>query len=135
MLPKLEEMILLSVLKNGPHITARAMQSALAAATSRPQAFGSIFTTLERLSEKRLVRWKKGPADGRRGGRAPRHYTITARGRAALVPSLRVARVLAVGLESCFDRVENFAMKIVIRSAEGRLSAGADRSRIHDTRP
>jgi hypothetical protein len=58
MLPKLEEMILLALLKQGPDTTAGTVQAMLAEATGREQAFGAIFTTLDRLSEKKFVKWK-----------------------------------------------------------------------------
>jgi PadR family transcriptional regulator, regulatory protein PadR len=97
-LPKLEEMILLAVLKLGPDATAGVVQAALSDATGREQAFGAVFTTLDRLTDKKFVHWKKGEPDGRRGGRAPRLYTITGSGRAALVSSLRATQQLATGL-------------------------------------
>jgi hypothetical protein len=98
-LPKLEEMILLALLKHGPDATAGTVQAALSEAAGREQAFGSIFTTLDRLSEKKFARWKKGVPDDRRGGRAPRLYTITGTGQAALVSSLRATEALASGLD------------------------------------
>jgi DNA-binding PadR family transcriptional regulator len=98
-LPKLEEMILLAVLKHGPDATAGVVQAALSDVTGREQAFGSIFTTLDRLADKKFVRWKKGEPEERRGGRAPRLYTITGSGRATLVSSLRATQELASGLD------------------------------------
>jgi PadR family transcriptional regulator, regulatory protein PadR len=97
MLPKLEEMILLALLKQGPDTTTGEVQAMLSQATGREQAFGGIFTTLDRLTEKKFVKWKKGLPDQRRGGRAPRLYTITGTGRAALVSSLRATQILANG--------------------------------------
>jgi PadR family transcriptional regulator PadR len=99
MLPKLEEMILLAVLRHGPETTAGDVQAALSEATGREQAFGSIFTTLDRLSDKKFVKWKKGVPDDRRGGRAPRLYSITGTGRTALIASLGATRALASGLD------------------------------------
>lgn len=100
MLPKLEEIVLLAVLRQGEDTTAGHVQAALSDATGREQAFGSVFTTLDRLCDKRMVKWRKGNPDNRRGGRAPRLYTITASGRAALIDSLRVTETLkaAAGL-------------------------------------
>jgi hypothetical protein len=99
MLPKLEEMILLAVLKFGPDVTAGVVQAALSEAGGREQAFGSIFTTLDRLSEKKFVKWCKGEPDERRGGRAPRLYTITGTGQGMLIASLRATQKLATGLD------------------------------------
>jgi predicted transcriptional regulator len=92
LLPKLEEMILLAILRHGPDATAGDVQGALSDALGREQAFGSVFTTLDRLATKKLVTWSKGTPDARRGGRAPRLYTITGTGQASLVASLRATQ-------------------------------------------
>jgi PadR family transcriptional regulator, regulatory protein PadR len=94
-LPKLEEMILLAVLKHSPEATAGDVQAALSEVLGREQAFGSIFTTLDRLSDKKYVKWRKGQPDESRGGRAPRLYTITGKGRTTLMESLRAVQALA----------------------------------------
>jgi PadR family transcriptional regulator, regulatory protein PadR len=86
------------LLRHGPDATAGVVQSALSEVLGREQAFGSIFTTLDRLSDKKFARWKKGVPDDRRGGRAPRLYTITGTGQAALVDSLRATQTLVSGI-------------------------------------
>ena len=94
MLSKLEELILLAVFRGGADATAGDVQSALSAAFKREQQFGSVFTSLDRLSEKKMVRWKKGEPDARRGGRAPRLYEITALGQKSLDASLRATQII-----------------------------------------
>jgi PadR family transcriptional regulator, regulatory protein PadR len=96
-LHKLEEQILLAVLKLGPDATAGDVRAALSEANKRKQAFGAVFTALERLTEKKFVKWKKGSSEARRGGRAPRLYSITALGRTTLISSLRATQALAAG--------------------------------------
>jgi DNA-binding PadR family transcriptional regulator len=100
MMPKLEETILLLVLKAGPDATAGGVQAALSETLGREQSFGAVFTTLDRLNRKKFVRWRKGKPDEDRGGRAPRLYTITALGQTTLKASLRTTQALAadVGL-------------------------------------
>lgn len=98
MLPKLEEMVLLAVLKDGPETTAGDVQAMLSEALGAEQAFGSIFTTLDRLTAKKFVKWRKGAPEARRGGRAPRLYTITGAGQSTLIASLRATRSLSEGL-------------------------------------
>jgi DNA-binding PadR family transcriptional regulator len=95
MLAKLEEMILLAVYRHGRDVTAADVQASLSEALGKEQAFGSIFTTLERLAAKRLVKWRKGEPDARRGGRAPRLYEITASGQHALRASLAASKAIA----------------------------------------
>jgi DNA-binding PadR family transcriptional regulator len=100
MLPKLEETILLLVLKAGPDTTAGDVQAALSEALGKEQSFGAVFTTLDRLSRKKFVKWHKGEPDPNRGGRAPRLYTVTALGQTTLKASLRPTLTLVadVGL-------------------------------------
>jgi PadR family transcriptional regulator PadR len=97
MISKLEELILLIVFRGGRETTAGEVQAALSDASKKEQSFGSVFTTLDRLSEKKLVSWRKGEADARRGGRAPRLYEITVAGRKALDESVRATRLAAGG--------------------------------------
>lgn len=99
MLPKLQEMVLLALLRHGPDTTAGDIQATLSEALGREQAFGSIFTTLDRLNRQSLVRWRRGQPDDRRGGRAPRLYTITATGQSILQASLRTTRLLATAVD------------------------------------
>jgi hypothetical protein len=99
LLPKLEEMILLAVLKHGPDTTAGDVQAVLSEAAGREQSFGSVFTTLDRLTVKKFVKWHKGRPDPQRGGRAPRLYTVTGVGQSALIASLRATDSLAAGLD------------------------------------
>jgi DNA-binding PadR family transcriptional regulator len=93
-LGKLEEMVLLAILRHGTEATAGDVQAALSEALNREQSFGSVFTTLDRLTDKKLVKWRKGVPDARRGGRAPRLYTVTAPGQATLAASLRATQAL-----------------------------------------
>jgi hypothetical protein len=97
-LPKFEEMILLALLKHGPDTTAGTVQAALSDAVGREQAFGAVFTTLDRLTDKKFVKWKKGVPEDRRGGRAPRLYTITGLGQTTLISSLQATRALVKGM-------------------------------------
>ena len=100
MLPKLEESVLLAMLKHGPDTTAGDIQAALSEVAKREQSFGSIFTTLDRLTAKKMVKWRKGEPDAsRRGGRVPRLYTITGAGQSTLIASLRATQELGEGVD------------------------------------
>ena len=97
MISKLEELILFAVLRRSGSATASDVQATISDATKKEQSFGSVFTTLDRLSDKKFVKWRKGEPDGRRGGRAPRLYEITGAGRRALDESGRATRTAAGG--------------------------------------
>jgi PadR family transcriptional regulator PadR len=99
MISKLEELILFIVLRGEPEITAGDVQAALSDASKKEHSFGSVFTTLDRMSVKKMVRWRKGEPDERRGGRAPRLYEITAPGRKALDDSVRTTQKVAGGVQ------------------------------------
>ena len=90
MIPRLQELVLRVVRQRGPDCRANIVQEELTNLLGREQAFGAIFTTLDRLSAKRFVKWEKGEPDNRRGGRAPRLYTITGDGVRALNEATRV---------------------------------------------
>jgi PadR family transcriptional regulator PadR len=97
MISKLEELTLFLVLRGRGDATAGDIQARLSDVAKREQSFGSVFTTLDRLCDKKLVKWRKGQPDGRRGGRAPRLYEITGAGRKALDESVRAIRAAADG--------------------------------------
>lgn len=89
MIAPLQELVLRSVRQLGPDCRANEVQETLTKLLSKEQAFGAIFTTLDRLTAKGFVRWEKGGPDNRRGWRAPRLYTITGDGIAALNEATR----------------------------------------------
>jgi PadR family transcriptional regulator PadR len=98
MINKLEELILFIVLRGKGEATAGDVQEKLSEAAKKEQSFGAVFTALDRMSAKKLVKWRKGTPDERRGGRAPRLYEITAIGRRALDESVRATQVAAGGM-------------------------------------
>ena len=54
--------------------------NAIEKSSGRTVAIGSVYTTLERLEQKRLVRSELGEATAVRGGRAKTYFRITAKG-------------------------------------------------------
>lgn len=89
MLAPLQELVMRSVRQLGPDCRANEVQETLTKLLGKEQAFGAIFTTLDRLTAKGFIKWEKGEPDNRRGGRAPRLYTITGDGIAALNEATR----------------------------------------------
>lgn len=69
------------------------------ARSSRKLSIGAVYTTLERLQRKGYVRSRIGEATMERGGRAKRHYEITAEGELALKESHDLLRSMAEGLK------------------------------------
>jgi len=71
----------------------------------RDISIGAIYATLDRLEAKDFVRSRVGEPTAARGGRAKRHFTVTARGVAAVNRTHRALDSMTEGL----DLVRSFA--------------------------
>jgi PadR family transcriptional regulator PadR len=60
---------------------------------------GALYTTLDRLEAKGLVRWKMGPGTRERAGLPKRCYIVSARGIAALRSSQQILQRMWRGLD------------------------------------
>jgi PadR family transcriptional regulator, regulatory protein PadR len=87
-LGEFEHLVLLAVLRLGEEAYAVPIREALATHSGRAVARGALYTTLDRLEQKQLLRSTLGDALPERGGRPRRYYTVTQGGLA----SLRAAR-------------------------------------------
>ena len=76
------------------------IRAKIAEHTKREPTPGAIYTTLDRLETKKLVRSALGEATPERGGRAKRYYEVTAHGIAALNRALQAFNSLARGLSA-----------------------------------
>jgi len=97
-LGELEQVVLLATLRldgDGYGVT---IQDTVRRATGRDLTMGTIHKTLVRLEAKGLIASRLGEAEPVRGGRAKRHYRLTAAGTKALRASMRAIRRLADGL-------------------------------------
>lgn len=95
MLQRLQEMVLACVQRLGPDCRIGDVQSRLADLLGKDQAFGAVFTTLDRLTDRGLVTWRIGDPSPRRGGRAPRLYAVTMEGVSALAEARSLADAIA----------------------------------------
>lgn len=97
-LGEFEHVVLLAVTRlagdaSGPHI-ARELEGTAGRGVSR----GALYTTLDRLERKRLLRWRVEPGGEARGGAPRRLYAPTPAGLAALRESRDVLRRLWRGV-------------------------------------
>ena len=99
-LGELEQHILLVILRLGDEAYANPIGEMLASAAVRRVGRGALYTALERLEVKGLVRSTMGDPLPERGGRARRYFTVTAAGLRGLAHSRRVLLGLWDGLES-----------------------------------
>ena len=72
--------------------------------TGRQVSAGAVYTTLDRLEGRGLVRSWWGDPTPERGGKRKRHYEMTAAGREALTRSWRVMQAMARGVLPKLER-------------------------------
>ena len=98
-LGEFEQLVLLAILRlqqvGAYGVTIRAE---IAMHTERNPAPGAIYTTLDRLENKGLVKSKVGESTPQRGGRSKRYYHVTAGGLRSLKRAMSEYQILAQGL-------------------------------------
>lgn len=98
-LGELEQVVLLAILRLGKDAYGVTIRSEIAKCTGRDLSPGALYTTLDRMEEKGIVRSSFGEATPQRGGRAKRYFTLTKAGRSALVNVQRAYQSLLEGLD------------------------------------
>jgi len=98
-LGEFEQVVLLAILRLGDTAYGVTIRSEIAACTGREPAPGALYTTLDRMEEKGIVRSWLGDPTPQRGGRAKRYFALTKAGRAALVETQRAYQSLLNGLD------------------------------------
>jgi PadR family transcriptional regulator PadR len=81
---RLELAVLLSVARLADGAYGASVRRDVSARTGRDYSIGAVYTTLQRLEDKRLLRSRMGEPTAQRGGRARRWYRLTASGARAL---------------------------------------------------
>src|SRR5437016_2011834 len=97
-LGKLEQTVLLVILRLGDNAYGVTIRGEIASHTGREPSPGALYTTLDRLEEKRLVTSRLGDPTPKRGGRAKRYFTVTKKGTAAVAQAQRSYQSLLKGL-------------------------------------
>lgn len=95
-LGEFEHLVLLAVLRLGQDAYAVPIREAIVTQAGRSVARGALYTTLDRLEQKGLLRSTLGEPLPERGGRPRRYYAVTSVG----VASLRAARAAIDNLSS-----------------------------------
>jgi PadR family transcriptional regulator, regulatory protein PadR len=98
-LGEFEQLVLLAILRL-QHAGAYgvSIRSEIATHTERHPTPGAIYTTLDRLENKGLVKSKVGESTPQRGGRSKRYYHVTAEGLRLLKRAINEYQILAQGL-------------------------------------
>ena len=99
MLGELEQLVLLAVMRAGEDAYGVPVHREIQRRTGRDLTLGTIYKTLSRLEEKRLLTSRLGDPTPERGGKATRCYAVTAEGKRSLQATLRMLRKMAAGLD------------------------------------
>jgi DNA-binding PadR family transcriptional regulator len=98
-LGEFEQLILLAILRIGDDAYGVTIRAELADRAGRRVAPGALYTALERLESKGLIRSRMSDPTPERGGRSKRHVAVTAAGKQALTRALRAYERLLDGLD------------------------------------
>ena len=98
-LGEFEQMALLAILRLGDEAYGVTIREEIAACTGREPSPGALYTTLDRMEQKGVVRSWMGEATAQRGGKAKRYFAVTKAGCGALVNAQRAYQSLLKGLD------------------------------------
>ena len=98
-LGEFEQLVLLAILRLGPEAYGVAIGRELETQAGRVVSRGSLYTTLDRLERKQLVRWKIAPGGDERGRLPRRIYALSARGLTSIRAAQRVFERMSEGLD------------------------------------
>ncbi|MEO8335525.1 MAG: helix-turn-helix transcriptional regulator [bacterium] len=99
----LELAALLTVARLADDAYGLAVRRDLAERTGRDHSVGAVYTTLQRLEDKGLLKSRTSEPLPVRGGRSRRHYTITGAGARAIREAERHAAALWAGMGSLLN--------------------------------
>ena len=97
-LGEFEQLVLLAILRLKGEAYGVSIRAEISARTGRQPASGALYTTLDRLEQKALLKSRVGEPTPQRGGRAKRYYKVTASGAAAVMRAQRAFRNMLDGL-------------------------------------
>jgi DNA-binding PadR family transcriptional regulator len=97
-LGEFELLVLLAIVRLGDEAYAVPIREAIAEHARRRVARGALYTTLDRLERKGLVRSRMGEPVPERGGRPRRYYAVSASGLSSLRSARDAIDRLAAGL-------------------------------------
>jgi PadR family transcriptional regulator, regulatory protein PadR len=98
-LGEFEHLLLLSILRLGSEAYGVAIARELEEVAGRTVSRGALYTSLDRLEAKGLLRWKAGEGTPEREGLPRRRYTLTPAGVAALRESREILKRMWRGVE------------------------------------
>ena len=103
-LGEFEQLVLLAIMRLGEDAYAVPIREELSRRANRTVARGALYTALERLETKGLLRSRMSEPLAERGGRSRRYFQVTASGLAGLRDARAALLGLWQGLESELER-------------------------------
>ena len=94
-----EQLVLFAVLRLGPEGYGASIQREIEQCAGRAVSLNAVYTTVDRLEAKRLVRTRMGEPTPERGGRRRKHVVLLPAGEAALRQTYRTFKLLTEGFE------------------------------------
>jgi PadR family transcriptional regulator PadR len=98
-LGEFEQLILLGLLRLGPDAYGATVRREIEQHAGREVSISAVYTTLERLEQKGLVRSRIGAPTPERGGRRRRHFELLPLGARSLREAYRAITGMAAGIE------------------------------------
>src|SRR5438552_5882270 len=95
-----EQLVLMGVLRLGDEAYGAAIRQEIHARSGRDVSINAVYTTLDRLEAKGLLRSWVGEPTAQRGGRRRKFYALRPAGAAALRQAYRAFTAMANGLQS-----------------------------------
>lgn len=99
LLGKLEQLVLLAVLRLRSNARAKDIRTLLAEETGHSFPRGSIYASLDRLTQKGLLTWETEESTPERGGIPRRRFRVTDEGLAAVRAAREMDLAMSAGLE------------------------------------
>ena len=98
-LGEFEQLVLLALVRLGPDAYGATVRREIEARAKRRLSISAVYTTLDRLEEKQLVRSWIGDPTPERGGRRRKHFALSPLGARALKQAHRAYAGMVGGLE------------------------------------
>lgn len=98
-LGEFEQLILLALVRLGPEAYGATVRREIEERARREVSISAVYTTLERLEQKGLVRSRIGEPTPERGGRRRRHFELLPLGARSLRDAYRAITGMTAGIE------------------------------------
>ena len=102
-LGELEQLVLLALIRLGEEAYGIPVQQELARVARRQATFATVYSTLQRLESKGLVRSRMGAPTAERGGRRKKFFEPTAAGTRALRRALQATERMTRGISPSWE--------------------------------